>query len=199
MSFIENVNDPYHRGFQSIRPFSEKLRFEILGHFWVSRTYFVKIVRVVKYIKMVNYNDGENGIFVISKKFEEIQGEIFRNQSAEFSPITIARTNLAPEVSQNSLRVVQTQAILFLQSMSEKVGSDVDWLWWRHWWRQERHGVNDGVIEIQSRSVWHRLCRIRLFSTMMSKMKWVWSGLPLNSSANENEISDINADGWSNL
>ena len=33
MSFIENVNDPYHRGFQSIRPFSEKLRFEILGHF----------------------------------------------------------------------------------------------------------------------------------------------------------------------
>ena len=82
---------------------------------------------------MVNYNDGENEIFVISKKFEEIQGEIFRNQSAEFSPITIARTNLAPEVSQNSLRVVgvslrviQTQAILFLQSMSEKVGSDVD-------------------------------------------------------------------------
>ena len=51
---------------------------------------------------MVNYNDGENGIFVISKKFEEIQGEIFRNQSSEFSPITIARTNLAPEVSKNS-------------------------------------------------------------------------------------------------
>ena len=46
---------------------------------------------------MVNYNDGENEIFVISKKFEEIQGEIFRNQSAE-SPITLAKTNLAPEV-----------------------------------------------------------------------------------------------------
>ena len=51
---------------------------------------------------MANYNDGENGIFVISKKFEEIQGEIFRNQSSEFSPITIARTNLAPEVSKKS-------------------------------------------------------------------------------------------------
>ena len=46
---------------------------------------------------MVNYNDGENGIFVISKKFEEIQGEIFRNQSVE-SPITLAKTNPAPEV-----------------------------------------------------------------------------------------------------
>ena len=45
---------------------------------------------------MVNYT-GENEIFVISKKFEEIQGEIFRNQSAE-SPITLAKTNLAPEV-----------------------------------------------------------------------------------------------------
>ena len=55
-------------------------------------------MRVVKYIKMANYNDGENGIFVISKKFEEIQGEIFRNQSAEFSSITVANTNLAPEV-----------------------------------------------------------------------------------------------------
>ena len=55
-------------------------------------------MRVVKYIKMVNYNDGENGIFVISKKFEEIQGEILRNQSAESSPITIANTYLAPEV-----------------------------------------------------------------------------------------------------
>ena len=67
--------------------------------FLVSRTYFFKIeiARVVKYIKMVNYNDGENEIFVISKKFEEIQGEIFRNQSAE-SPITLAKTNLAPEV-----------------------------------------------------------------------------------------------------
>ena len=54
-------------------------------------------MRVVKYIKMVNYNDGENEIFVISKKFEEIQSEIFRNQSAE-SPITLAKTNLAPEV-----------------------------------------------------------------------------------------------------
>ena len=103
MSFIENVNDPYHRGFQSIRQFSEKSRSSTIFSSFSDRVVveIVKIVRVVKYIKMVNYNDGENEIFVISKKFEEIKGETFQNHSTETSPIVQAKTNLAPEVSKN--------------------------------------------------------------------------------------------------
>ena len=41
--------------------------------------------------------DGK-GIFIISEKFEEIQSEIYRNHFTN-SPLTIANTNLAPEVS----------------------------------------------------------------------------------------------------
>ena len=106
MSFIENVNDPYHRGFQSIRQFSEKSRSSTIfssssDRLVVKIVKLVEIARVVKYIKMVNYNDGENEIFVISKKFEEIKGETFQNHSTETSPIVQAKTNLAPEVSKN--------------------------------------------------------------------------------------------------
>ena len=38
------------------------------------------------------------GIFIISEKFEEIQSEIYQNHLTD-SPITIANTNLAPQVS----------------------------------------------------------------------------------------------------
>ena len=37
------------------------------------------------------------GIFIISEKFEEIQSEIYQNHLTD-SPITIANTNLAPQV-----------------------------------------------------------------------------------------------------
>ena len=54
------------------------------------------ILRVLlKILKMAEQNDG--GIFIISEKFEEIQSEIYQNHLTD-SPITIANTNLAPQV-----------------------------------------------------------------------------------------------------
>ena len=51
--------------------------------------------------------------------------------------------------------------------MSKKVRSDIEW-----------------IFKIQSRSNYSKsrvvCCRIRLIPTIISKIKWVWSGLPLN-------------------
>ena len=63
-----------------------------------------------------------------------------------------------------SLGVVQTQAILFLKSMSERSGSDIERLWiWDS-------SFNFRVV----------ICRIHSFPTLISKIKWLWSGLLLN-------------------
>ena len=63
-----------------------------------------------------------------------------------------------------SLRVVQAQAILFLKSMSEKVGSGIQRRW--NWMMN---------FSIDSRSFLFRvvLCRIRLFPTIISKIKLI--------------------------
>ena len=75
------------------------------------------------------------------------------------------------------LRVVQTQAILSLKSMSEKVGSDIERLW--IWIMSSSIGfqsiwkLNSGVV----------LCRIRPFPTLIEEIKWLGSGLPLTLKA----------------
>ena len=71
------------------------------------------------------------------------------------------------------LRAVRTQAILFMKSMSERVGSDI-----------ERLGVKmkPSSIDCESNLKFNfriLLCRIRLFPTLISKIKWLGSGLPL--------------------
>ena len=74
-----------------------------------------------------------------------------------------------------NLRVVQTQASLFLKTMSESIGSAIEWLW--KW--MSRSTPNQlkmlpfkfGVVR----------CRIRLFPPLISKIKWFGSELPLMS------------------
>ena len=71
------------------------------------------------------------------------------------------------------LRVVQTQAILFLKSMSELDGSDIERLW--------NLLSKSSKNRLETKSIIFRVVssRIRLFPTLISKIKWVGSGLPL--------------------
>ena len=72
--------------------------------------------------------------------------------------------------SRNNLRVVQIQAILFLKSMSEKVGSDKERLWnWTSWSTKNRK-----KIQFQSRYM-----SDPPLSAIDFKNKMVWSELPL--------------------
>ena len=61
----------------------------------------------------------------------------------------------------------------FLKPMSEKVGSDIGrfWIWFNRFWV-------DGILSNSSKSR-VVLCRIRLFPPLISKIKWLWSELPL--------------------
>ena len=72
------------------------------------------------------------------------------------------------------LRVVETQVILFCKSMSEKVGSDPERLWN---WISRSIQIDLKMTSFKFRVV---LCRIRLFPTMISKVKWLGSKLPLS-------------------
>ena len=73
-----------------------------------------------------------------------------------------------------NLRVVQTQAILFLKSMSERGGSDLERLWnWISTSTQSRLKMTLLKLRVV-------LCWIRLFPTLNQKIKWFGSGLPLN-------------------
>jgi len=75
------------------------------------------------------------------------------------------------------LRVVQTRTILFLKSMSERSGSDLQRLWnWISWSPQNRLKMVSFRFIRKFRVV---LCRIRLFPTMISRVKWIGSELPL--------------------
>ena len=66
------------------------------------------------------------------------------------------------------LRVVQTQAILFLESVSARVGSDIERLWIRMTLSRSRNlSFNFRVV----------ISRIRLFPTLISNMKWLGSGI----------------------
>ena len=74
----------------------------------------------------------------------------------------------------NIIRVVQTQAILFLKSMSEKVRSVIERLWN---WSISRSTQN----RLKMMSYKFRLvtCWIHLCPTFISKIKWLGSGVPL--------------------
>ena len=72
------------------------------------------------------------------------------------------------------LRVVQTTAILFLKSMSESVVSDIERLW---------NGISRSTqnrLKMTSIKLRVVLFRIRLFPTLISKIKWLRSELPLS-------------------
>ena len=62
-----------------------------------------------------------------------------------------------------NLRIVQTQAILFLKSMSERVESDIERPAEIEFLDQVK-SIKDGVIKIQSRP---DTCRIRLFPILI--------------------------------
>ena len=97
----------------------------------------------------------------------------------DFSPLsTILHFHHSETVSSLTstgiLRVVQTQAILFLKSMSKRVGSDIQ----RHWNWISRSTPNRLKMTLcEFRVV---LCRIRPFPTFISIIKWLWSELHLN-------------------
>ena len=85
---------------------------------------------------------------------------------------------LKPELhalKSRGLRVVQTQAILFLKSMSERVGYDIERLWNSIPWSTQ----NQLKMMLFKFSV--VLCRIRLFPTLISKIKWLGFELPLKA------------------
>ena len=87
-------------------------------------------------------------------------------------PTLVAVTKGYPTlVAVGDLRVVQTRAILFLKSMSERGGSDIERRHLKSIWSRSRiPSFNFSVV----------VCRIRLFPTLISKIKWLGSGLPLN-------------------
>ena len=94
-----------------------------------------------------------------------IWSQVIRNFGEKFGWTKIKRA---------CLRVVQTQAILFLISMPERGGSDIERLW--IWIRSSSIGF-ESIWKFNSRIV---LCRIRLFPTLILEIKWLGSGLPLN-------------------
>ena len=81
----------------------------------------------------------------------------------------LAKPERCPERVRINLRVAQTKAILFLKSMSERVGYDI---------QRRGNGMMNFYIDskFEFRVV---LCRIRLFPKLISKIKWLWYGLPL--------------------
>ena len=80
------------------------------------------------------------------------------------------------------LRVVQTQAILFLKSVSEKGGSDIERL--KNWiCRSPQNRLK--IPSLKFRVV---LCRIRLFPTLISEINWLGSELPLKFSAGDSTL-----------
>ena len=76
----------------------------------------------------------------------------------------------------SGLSVVQTQAILFLKSVSERVGSDIQRLWN---WMMNFYISTKNRLKMVSFKFIVVLCRIRPFPTLISKIKWLWSELPL--------------------
>ena len=70
------------------------------------------------------------------------------------------------------LRVVQTQAILFLKSMSERGGPDVERLW--NWIYRSTQNRLSQVIKIQNRSMSDPPLSDIYFK---NKMAWVWTTL----------------------
>ena len=75
----------------------------------------------------------------------------------------------------SKLRVVQTKVILFLESMSERGGSDIERLW--IWMISYLQSILSRRSSFNFRTV---VCQIRPFTTLISKIKWIGSGLPLN-------------------
>ena len=71
------------------------------------------------------------------------------------------------------LRVVQIEAILFLKSMSERDGSDIQRLW------NSISRSTPNRLKMMSFKFTVVLCRIRLFPTLVSKIKRLGSELPL--------------------
>ena len=70
------------------------------------------------------------------------------------------------------LRVVRTQVILFWKSISEKVGFDIK--------RLLMTPFANGFESIQKFNFSVVLCRIQPFPTLISKIKWLGSELPLS-------------------
>ena len=63
----------------------------------------------------------------------------------------------------------------------------------QRFWIQKMIWVWTSYTSLKSRVV---LCRIRIFPTKISKMKWVWSGLPLNTFFRNILIASKNSKIW---
>ena len=73
----------------------------------------------------------------------------------------------------SDLRVVKNKESLFLKSLSERVGSDLQ----RHWnWISTS---TQNRLKMTSFKFIVVVCRIRLFPTLILKIKWLGSALPL--------------------
>ena len=103
------------------------------------------------------------------KSFWEALKESFHVQHQDQSYQRSTDVNFNPSYEEfQGLRVVQTQTILFLKCRESSDST----------WNDSEIGFLDRrqMTPLKSRVV---LCRTRLFPTMISKMKWVWSALPL--------------------
>ena len=73
------------------------------------------------------------------------------------------------------LRVVHTQAMLFLKSTSERDGSDIQRLWnWMKDFQIDSESIKEDLVQIQNG------CMSDPSLSDISKIKWLGSGLPLN-------------------
>ena len=73
------------------------------------------------------------------------------------------------------LRVVHTQAMLFLKSTSERDGSDIQRLWnWMKDFQIDSESIKEDLVQIQNG------CMSDPSHSDISKIKWRGSGLPLN-------------------
>ena len=89
-----------------------------------------------------------------------------------FTPI-VKRLWIDYNLCKNKLRVVQTRVILFLKSLSEKVGSHIERLWnWMMNFFIDSKSIEDVVIQIKTRSMSDSTLSN---SDFKNKIAWVWT------------------------
>ena len=114
-----------------------------------------RLVRIIRFTRIPFNNFSIDGIRKIS----------YTTQDARYTTNPIACSGkFLWFLMDDFLRAVHTEALSFLKSMSERGGSDKERL--------------QSILSLFNFRV--VLCRIRLIPTLISKIRWFWSELPLN-------------------
>ena len=122
----------------------------------------------------IRYSNVEKNI-----SFQTLVFNIINIKGSEiFTDYKFCRKYSSHRVKNSELRVVQIQAILFLKSVSEKVGSDIERLWiWMTSPPIDFESIKKFIIQCQRRSM-----SDPTFSDIdfKNKMAWVWTTLKNN-------------------